>query len=144
MTTSGVFASTSYIYTRMPDIPFAHLLMDREHRPASTGATFSVHNPPSSRPQPRHPRRTAVQPSKPHKERSPPGTLGGHRIHSASEYSSSCGGDAPVRGMAEDGCRRDASGVGDTTRTIGSVNINGSTFHVEDELGLTGLGYKLL
>ncbi len=29
----------------MPDVPFAHLVIDGEHRPASTGATFSVHNP---------------------------------------------------------------------------------------------------
>ncbi len=29
------------------------------------------------------------------------------------------------------------------TRT-GSVNINGSTLHVENELGLTGLGYVRL
>jgi acyl-CoA reductase-like NAD-dependent aldehyde dehydrogenase len=29
----------------MPDVPFAHLLINGEHRPASTGATFSVHSP---------------------------------------------------------------------------------------------------
>ena len=28
----------------MPDVPFAPLLINGEHRPASTGATFSVHS----------------------------------------------------------------------------------------------------
>jgi acyl-CoA reductase-like NAD-dependent aldehyde dehydrogenase len=29
----------------MSDVPFAHLLINGEHRPASTGATFSVYSP---------------------------------------------------------------------------------------------------